>query len=380
MADLGQAPSPGTLPHLFLLLTAISGEFPAQLICRLPGGAAYKENVIKQLKRKRLLKTFYRDGLRGFRVTSAAKVLLLAQYPEHLRPYLTGSAETNALKSEVPRRMRLHRMAEILTIMFNADVRVFGWEKAPIFKPAPFFAVSSFPLPAYYSSRELKELGALAIKVRGSRSTGVLLVDGGIFVVYNTGSSLMKWEYKSEMRLMALLQTELCSRRLAVHDWSGSIHGIMFGSDMNMLLTLMANTATLRRNYFVLDGNLESFHFLTCDHRGEVILQLLCHADQRAVLDDILMENLSPKIEGWPIEHDAVDEHNAPVLFAYTCDMPRIQRFDTALELQGRVGTLICFDFQESALHQVCGPRVTLQCIDFEQFERSVFHPKENPD
>ena len=57
--------------------------------------------------------------------------------------------------------------------------------------------------------------------------------------------------------------------------------------------------------------------------------------------------------------------------------MPRIQRFDTALELQGRVGTLICFDFQEPVLRRICGPRVTIQSIDFEIFERSVLHPEE---
>ena len=54
-----------------------------------------------------------------------------------------------------------------------------------------------------------------------------------------------------------------------------------------------------------------------------------------------------------------------PVLYAYTCDMPRIKRFDTALELHEKVGTLICFDFQEAAICQVCGKRVKIQSLDF---------------
>lgn len=380
MSNPRQFPSPDTLSHLLLTLTAISGEYPTSQVARLPGGGSYKENLLTRLRRSKLLRTYYRDGLRGLRLTASAKALLLAEQPEQFRPYLTGNTETNALKSEVTRRLRLHRMAEVLTTMFNADIFLFWDEKEALFSSSLYAPPAPIRVPAYYSSREVKELGPQAIKIRGSRSTGVLISDGGIFVVYNTGSSLMKWEYKAEMRMKALLQTELCNRRLTSQFRTAAIQGLVFGSSMDMLYSLMANTADLRRNYFILDGNFDSFHYLTSDHQGEVILQLLCCPEQRAALDGILRENLAPKKPGWPIEHDAVDETNAPVLFGYTCDMPRIQRFDAALELQGKVGTLICFDFQESALHQICGPRVAFQSIDFEKFERSVFHTEENFD
>ena len=366
-------PADNTLSYLLLTLTAISGEFPTSQVARLPGGASYKENLLTQMRRTKLIRTFYRNGLRGLRLTAHAKGLLLERHPERFRPYLTGSAETNVLKSEVPRRLRLHQMAEVLVTMFNAGLFVFNWEKEAIFKPKILSPVNPVHLPAYYHSREVKELGQQAVKIRGSRSTGVLITDGGFFLVYNTGPSLMKWEYTAEMRMKNLMQTEVCNRRLASRFRNTAIQGIVFGSSMDVLHGLMSD----RHNYFILDGNLAGFHFLTSDHRGEVILQLLCKPGQHAVLDYILCENLSPKQPGWTIEHDAIDETGAPVLFAYTCDMPRIRRFDTALELQGQVGTLICFDFQEPILRRVCGPRVTFQCIDFVKFERSVLHPEE---
>lgn len=377
MSTPPRLPADDTLSYLLLTLTAISGEFPTSQVARLPGGASYKENLLTQMRRTKLIRTFYRNSLRGLRLTAQTKRLLLEQSPERFSSYLTGNAETNVLKSEVPRRLRLHRMAEVLVTMFNAGAYVFSWEKEAIFSPDLVPPVDPVHLPAYYHSREVKELGPQAAKIRGSRSTGVLIADGSIFVVYNTGPSLMKWEYKAEMRLKALLQIELCSRRLSGRFRGATIHGIVFGSSMDMLYSLMSNTPALRYNYFILDGNLDRFHFLTNDHRGEVILQLLCSPEQHADLDLILCENLSPKRPGWPVEHDAIDENGAPVLFAYTCDMPRIQRFDTALELQGRVGTLICFDFQEPTLRRVCGPRVTIQSIDFEKYERSVLHPEE---
>ena len=59
-----------------------------------------------------------------------------------------------------------------------------------------------------------------------------------------------------------------------------------------------------------------------------------------------------------------------PVLFGYTCDMPRIERFYGALDIHGLKGTLYCFDFQEEAMHRICGENVPIQCMDFEAVER----------
>ena len=145
---------------------------------------------------------------------------------------------------------------------------------------------------------------------------------------------------------------------------------------MKWIIPLM-NDGGGQRDYFVLDGNYQHFYYLTSDHKGELILRLLCDAEQRTVLDDILSQDLAPCRPDWIVENDAMDG-DSPVLFAYTCDMPRIKRFDTALELHGKTGTLFCFDFQEDVLKQICGPRVNIQCIDFEAYERSVFLSPEN--
>ncbi len=108
---------PDTLSGLLLTLTALSGEFPTALISRLPGGDAYKKKVVKRLKKDRLLHTYYADGLRGLRLTASAKKLLLEGWPDRFCPYLTGRSETNMLKSEMGRRLRLYRMAEVLVTM-----------------------------------------------------------------------------------------------------------------------------------------------------------------------------------------------------------------------------------------------------------------------
>lgn len=362
-ANRTKLPPEDTLANLLLTLTALSGEFPTAQIGRLPSTSAYQEKVLKSLKGGKLLRTYYRDSLRALRLTTAAKKMLLDRWPDRFSPYLTGSTETNMLKSEVPRRLRLHRMAEVLVSMFNAGVVVFPWEKSPIFQPTPLSPAPYIGRPTYYSSREVKELGAQAIKVRGSRSTGILLTDGAIFAVYNTGPFTMKWEYKAEMRLKALLQTEICQRRLPGQYQNAVLSALVFGQDMERMPTLMADAGG-QSNYFVLDGDYSHFYFLTSDCHGELILQLLCDRELRLGLDDILSQGLSPRRPDWVVDNDAMDGDD-PVLYAYTCDMPRIRKFDTALDLHKKVGTLFCFDFQVDAIQQVCCQRVKIQSLDF---------------
>ena len=365
-----QLPASDTLPDLLLTLTALTGEFPVSQVERLPGSDSYKALTVKRLKKSRLLRGYYRDGLRGLRLTATAKKILLEDSPDRFTPFLTGNAETNTPKSEVTRRLRLYRMAEVLITMNNAGVSVFPWEKADVFSPG--YSGEPVICPCYYTSRELKEIGPQGTKIRGSRATGVLLVDGGFFAVYNTASSEMKWEYQAELRLKALLQIELCQRRLPRQFQNARQEAIVFGTGMGQMEVLMGADGRIGHNYFVLDGSYEHFYYLTNDHHGEVILQLLCEDELKQALDDILMENLTASRPGWPVENDAFDEADSPVLFGYTCDMPRIKRFDTALSLHEQHGVLICFDFQEEALRRICGQRVALQSIDFDAFERSV--------
>ena len=87
-----------------LSLIAVCGELPVDQICRLPGGERYKQNMIVQLKKRKQIKTFYKDGLRGYRLLLPTKELLLRQNPNRFNFYLTGVNETNHIRSEITRR------------------------------------------------------------------------------------------------------------------------------------------------------------------------------------------------------------------------------------------------------------------------------------
>lgn len=218
--------------------------------------------------------------------------------------------------------------------------------------------------PCFYNSREIKELGIEAVKIKGARSAGVLLTESAVFVIYNLGGSLMKWQYRAEMRTKALMQTILCRERLPEQYAPEDVKGLLLGDNMELAATILSGEGG--RQYLLLDGSYEHFYYLTNDRRGEKLLRMMCNAELSEELEALLLTDLWEKDEGLPIENDAIDGSGSPVLFAYTCDLPRIRRFDTALRLQNKAGTLICFDFQAEALRRCCGEQVRFQTINFE--------------
>lgn len=373
-----QASDSDRFSSILLMLIALSGEFPIEQVRRLSGSISYADFVVKRLKREKLIRTYYRDGLRGLRLTAAAKKQLAADWPDRFSPLFSGDTMTNAPKYTAPHRLRLHRMAEVLVTMLNTGVSTFPWQKPVIFTPTPLYEPPYIEWPAYFSSREVKRLGAAATKIRNSRAVGVLLTDGCIFSVYNTGPALMKWEYQAEMRLKAMLQIELCQNRLPGQFGDAELSAILFGNHMGQVPILL-DTDTQCRDRFIQDGSYNHFYFLTCDHHGDVILYLLLHPDEKDALDSILLQGLDPPRPNWWVVNDAMDG-DSPVLFGYTCDMPRIKKFDYVLHIQDRTGTLYCFDFQEDAMRQICGPNVEIQHIDFEAYEGSVFHQPQETD
>ncbi len=363
-------PNENTTGYLLLELVAVSGELPASQLTRISGGDSYKSAVVTSLKNQKLLKTYYRDGLRGYRLTSRSKRLLCERNSVRFGFALTGNVETNKIKSEITRRLRLHRIAETAVTMKNAGVSIFRDERMNVFSPVPDKELH-IRKPSFFNSREIKELGTVFTKIRGARSVGVLLTKSEIFTVYNLGDSLMKWNYKSEMRTKALLKTVLCRERLP-HQYSpDSMSGLIFANSMQFAYDLLLNKGG--KQYFILDGNYENFYFLTNDYKGETVLKLICSTKLSNTLNSILTDDLQSPQQDLTIENDAMDENGNPVLISYTCNLPRIMRFNSALQLQCRKGTIICFDYQADILKQYCANSVEFQTIDFEAFKRRFF-------
>ena len=155
-------------------LVAMSGELPNTLLSRLDGGASYQKKLITSLKQDGMISAYSRDGMKGYRLSAAAKRLLLNAAPERYSFFLSGANDTNMLRYEASRRQRLHQMAEVLVNLSHAGAFLGRDEKLPIFE-LPILPPKADEMfyPAFYISREIKRLGLDLIKARGFRMTGV---------------------------------------------------------------------------------------------------------------------------------------------------------------------------------------------------------------
>ncbi len=375
-------PTPISLPeeqtsgYLILSLTAILGELPPSQLSRLPIGQSYKTTLVGNLKRDKLLRTFYRDGLRGYRLTHHAKDALCEENPERFSYALSRASTSNHLRGDVPRRLRMHRIAEVTISMLNAGVDFHRDRKPHLFAPQwpPGVRIPIFE-PYFYNSREVKELGNDAMKVKGSRSAGMLLCPDAVYIVYNIGSCVIRWEYNEEMRLLTLMQTVLADNRLRGFR-RDMVHGVIFADSMELLPQLMDPASPSQ--HFILEGGLPHIHLLTNNRFGEGLLRLLYDLRLREDFEDQVLGDYYAADPNFLVENDAITEASEPVLLGHTCDLPKIKRFDKGLDQYNRQGLLICFDFQKEALAQFCSHRVHFLTLDFQQWERSFICTKRN--
>ena len=277
-------------------MVGLCGEFPSGQLNRLIESDSYAEKVVTDLKQSKLIRTHYKDGLRGYRLTKRAKELLLSQNSCRFQNYLTGNAETNLIRSELPRRLRLHQKAETYLTLSHAGIPFFPDEKPLLFSESG--EAATFPmrsLPLFYSSREIKNLGASTTKIKNSRSMGILMAPHCVYAVYNTGNTLLKWEYKTEVRLNAFFAA-LSSRtslpwpayRLCHHDrqW----YGYGFPSPYQY--------RGIKKTLFMLDTAYEHFYFLPNNSYGEYLLRLLVQPQRMMQLNQLLLSDCFPPAWG----------------------------------------------------------------------------------
>lgn len=325
---------PDTQKFRLLELIGICGEFPANQLNRLFTSPSYAEKIITELKAEKLIRTHYKDKLRGYRLTKRSKELLLAYYPDRFHCCLCGNTETNVIRSEPSRRIRLHQKAQTYLTLLHAGIPFYPDEKPHIFSEEREAAsIHMQSLPLFYSSREIKELGAATTKIKNSRSMGILMSPHCVYVIYNTGSGILKWEYKTEVRLNAFLQHYLQGYPYSGHP---KIRAIMLGDNMETAFKLLTSTGGYKRSLFILYMN--------------------------ARQEDI------------PLEHDAVTKDGNPALLAYDFDMQRINRFNTGLNVYGLHGNLICFDFQIPVLKEYLTADIQFSSIDLNKFRRGFLH------
>lgn len=368
-------PKPESAAYRFLTVVALCGELPANQIERIPGSTSYNKIILTHLKKAGLLLSYAKNKIRGYRLSKKAKTYLNQSDPAGLAFFLNGFGEYDALKYEVSKRIRYHRVAQTLITMLNADVLVHRSQKIDAFAPE-FQAPDVFYVPAFFTSREVKAIGDDAIKVRGSRMVGVLMTVNDIFTVYNFAESTPKLDIRSETRVKAFLEYILCHHRFYKVYKDKDLHGLLFGNNIEMMAALWATADKTTLRFLLRESGYEHIYYLTNDRRGEVLLRLLCDPDLRNTFYSELLQGLTPAKEAY-IGCDAFDGQNRQVMFACLPDLPRLYRYIGRLADKDQCGVIVCFDFQAAVFKAWGGDSIEIQTVSFSGFERRYFPPND---
>lgn len=331
-----------------LLLTALSGEIPADWIGRAIGSESYAAALLTRLKREGEVKLRSRDGIRGYLLRSKAKQYLLAHYPDDVRAYLSGASSTNHVKSEPDKRLRLHRMSMVWIYFHRAGIRIFHSEKPELFPafhqaPSDTTAIQDSTISAYYGTMEWKRETDMEIK--GSRACGVLEADC-FYVVYNTMDCLMKWVPKTERNVRSRLEVRLRKNR-------GTLPGgaVIMGTDMEMVKRILISDGGLKGNLFSLDDVFESYYYIPFLPEAVIQLKLLGSEAGEKRFYQFLCSALKRVNEDCFAPEAGKDENGNPVYFCYLMELWKLKRI-ISLPLK-RGGRIFCFTYQAEVLRSI---------------------------
>ena len=119
--------------QLLMEIIAISGECASSNITRIIPAQNYGRKLITALVGDGLIRLVSDGGLRGYRLTPKGKKKLLEANPARFRGVLDGDAETSKVRTGYERRLRLHSLAEVCTLMYNAGIEIFQDTKPKIY-------------------------------------------------------------------------------------------------------------------------------------------------------------------------------------------------------------------------------------------------------
>ena len=256
--------------------------------------------------------------------------------------------------------------------MLNAGVPLFHDEKAPIFEPSLSAAVPKPSGAVFYCPTEVKDIGLEAAKIRSSRVAGILFDDERIYLTYNTGGAVMKWEAQAELRLRSLAEARFCRSPGQAWYTSENVIGLMLGDSMDTGLQLLDSRGGYKRSSYRPDAGFSRFWFCPNTPEGERQLRILI-SPVYAQLRQLLVSDLQTGTPAVSIEHDGLDAEGRPVLLALDFDLPRLWRFRSALELFSYTSRIYCFDFQAPVLQVYMSGLADIQSVSLEKVVKE-FH------
>lgn len=197
-----------------LEILALVGDMSADEIVDFFKSKSYAAKVITNLKNDGFIKKSKDQKRITYRLSLAGKKKLRAYLPEVFERLLSDRKSMNVVREDNGYKQRRKKLYEVLSLFQGADVKIFPDEKVLLRKHfvkagADCTDISDNITPEFYTSVEIKEFIPDFNIAKGSRSLGVLISCGTIYIVYSTSEGELLWRKETEIKFAECARSTL---------------------------------------------------------------------------------------------------------------------------------------------------------------------------
>ena len=188
-----------------LELLALVGDMSTDEIRPFFNSESYVRKLITKLKNDKYIKKSCETEKISYRLTNNGKKELHRYLPEIFQPLLSDRKSMNVVRNDKGYKDRRKKLLEVLTVFQRADVKIFPDEKfilRKIFLDAGTDNADTVLncQPEFYTAVEIKEVIPDFNVAKGSRSLGILISYGKIYVIYYTYEGDLLWRKETEIK------------------------------------------------------------------------------------------------------------------------------------------------------------------------------------
>ncbi len=331
---------------ILIEIVGIVREFPYRDLKLFGYTSNYMSKVVTRLKKKGEIEVYLKDSLKGIRLTSKALNKLKVNECRY-----NDIDYVNRNKSNKTKRIRIHKIATTVLLMYKSDVKIFRDNK-PLIEGTKLHKINQTNTPIFYSSVELKRENPDKFKaISSSRFVGILLTNNKQLIVYNCGNTLMRWSKLAENR--ALLFFKYLEENNKYQD---TTRQIMIVDDLSMLEVLL-NTVNNKPTKLGFRVNLENegFYCIPQNLNGTLMIRLLYDSNTYNKLLRTVTVGFKNNNE-YSVQF--IDLDGRETITCFLLDMVKLIKFTSNIKRKSAKGRIICFDFQQQAIERYCS------CLD----------------
>ena len=300
-------------------------------------------------------------------------------YPEYYGNYIRyGKQRASDVgryysKDNQSRAVKAFRHSEIIELVAGTDIHVYPDEKPKLYSD------EKIPQGAFfYSDTEVKNVSGFKLKVGekdkviiGSRAQGILISEGGDYMIYHTDDCRLMWINSQEFQMRfctAKVLNEKCEHRKKTQE----IKECIVVGTSNKPFVDMINADDYGK-FLNTENGYGATYVLPLEPESKALLSYMTRKNWQEDLKAYYLSDLNANVSGTGTVCDATDDEAKILLFCIP-NITRLKKFllSAEFDVSGRDFRVYCFDFQQEFLKEVVKGRAEVYATPFEDFRKAM--------